>query len=262
MRVRFGECVLDSGHPGALPPGEARPPSSEGVPAARAPRGEPAARSLEAGASRQGLAGDVRFGNHDGRRGLRHPRPDRRGRERPQFHPHGPRLRLCLQRSGNEPDRSGDTGRSILFSRAGRPCHSARRRGQPSRHAVKTSPSTSATPPFHDITRGSPFTTSLRRWKTSRSKNGTFIGPSQITQPARLKDGDEIRLGEVFLTFRFVTTADSTKTVERPGPTGRRRLSGPGGQEGKAADKTRSRGRGRPSERNATAKGSRTTPAT
>ena len=47
-----------------------------------------------------------------------------------------------------------------------------------------------------------------------QSKNGTFVGASRITQPTRLDDGVEIRLGDVVLTFRLVTPAGSTETVE------------------------------------------------
>ena len=49
------------------------------------------------------------------------------------------------------------------------------------------------------------------------SKNGTFIGEARIAQPARLRDGDDIRLGEIRLTFRLVSAANSTETVKHPG---------------------------------------------
>ena len=51
------------------------------------------------------------------------------------------------------------------------------------------------------------------------SKNGTFVGALRITQPTRLRDGDEIRLGDIVLTFQLVDSAASTRTVkdQRPG---------------------------------------------
>ena len=41
------------------------------------------------------------------------------------------------------------------------------------------------------------------------SKNGTFVGGEPVRSPARLQDGDEIRLGSVLLRFR-VWSADGT----------------------------------------------------
>lgn len=46
------------------------------------------------------------------------------------------------------------------------------------------------------------------------SKNGTFVGASRISQPTVLTDGDEIRLGEVAMTFRLIAAGDSTETIE------------------------------------------------
>jgi len=44
------------------------------------------------------------------------------------------------------------------------------------------------------------------------SKNGTFIGERQITEPVRLSDGDRVRFGSLLLTFRLARSADATKT--------------------------------------------------
>ena len=44
------------------------------------------------------------------------------------------------------------------------------------------------------------------------SKNGTYLGEHKVTEPMVLKDGDEIRLGLLVLTFRIPREAQSTKT--------------------------------------------------
>lgn len=44
------------------------------------------------------------------------------------------------------------------------------------------------------------------------SKNGTFVGERQITEPVRLSDGDRIRFGSLLLTFRLARSADATQT--------------------------------------------------
>lgn len=46
-----------------------------------------------------------------------------------------------------------------------------------------------------------------------RSKNGTFIGDAPVAARQALKDGDEIRLGSVRLTFRSAAAGPSTRTV-------------------------------------------------
>ncbi|HVE66142.1 MAG TPA: FHA domain-containing protein [Thermoanaerobaculia bacterium] len=45
------------------------------------------------------------------------------------------------------------------------------------------------------------------------SKNGTFLAGKPVKKPARLSDGDEIKLGSVFLTFRTAASDESTDTV-------------------------------------------------
>lgn len=47
------------------------------------------------------------------------------------------------------------------------------------------------------------------------SKNGTYLGARKVTEPMALKDGDEIRLGLLVLTFRIPSEAQSTKTRSR-----------------------------------------------
>lgn len=44
------------------------------------------------------------------------------------------------------------------------------------------------------------------------SKNGTYLRGSTVTAPARLADGDEIRLGAVVITFRIPGPAELTET--------------------------------------------------
>ena len=48
------------------------------------------------------------------------------------------------------------------------------------------------------------------------SKNGTLLNGRRITSPVALADGDEIRLGLVFMTLRIVGGATSTKTAKCP----------------------------------------------
>jgi len=44
------------------------------------------------------------------------------------------------------------------------------------------------------------------------SKNGTFIGERRVSDPVRLADGDQVRLGSVLLTFRMAAPSDATST--------------------------------------------------
>jgi DNA-binding winged helix-turn-helix (wHTH) protein len=46
------------------------------------------------------------------------------------------------------------------------------------------------------------------------SKNGTFVGNEPVASARALKDGDEIRLGSVRLTFRATSAGPSTRTAE------------------------------------------------
>jgi DNA-binding winged helix-turn-helix (wHTH) protein len=45
------------------------------------------------------------------------------------------------------------------------------------------------------------------------SKNGTYLNGNPVLAPAELKDGDQIRLGSVLMTFRIPPPAGSTETV-------------------------------------------------
>jgi DNA-binding winged helix-turn-helix (wHTH) protein len=45
------------------------------------------------------------------------------------------------------------------------------------------------------------------------SKNGTYVKGQRVTAPARLADGDQIRLGSVVITFRIPPPAGSTETA-------------------------------------------------
>ena len=50
------------------------------------------------------------------------------------------------------------------------------------------------------------------------SKNGTFLRGQRVTRPEPLDDFDEIRLGQVRLLFRIVSTDESTTSVWPKGP--------------------------------------------
>jgi DNA-binding winged helix-turn-helix (wHTH) protein len=52
------------------------------------------------------------------------------------------------------------------------------------------------------------------------SKNGTYLGARQVTQPVPLRDGDQIRIGAYLITFRVAAPAASTASET---PYGRRR---------------------------------------
>ena len=45
------------------------------------------------------------------------------------------------------------------------------------------------------------------------SKNGTYVDGKPVTSACLLKDGDEIRIGPVALTFRLVTPTKATETM-------------------------------------------------
>ena len=45
------------------------------------------------------------------------------------------------------------------------------------------------------------------------SKNGTFLGGDRLRASSALEDGSQIRLGEISMTLRRITAADSTATV-------------------------------------------------
>jgi DNA-binding winged helix-turn-helix (wHTH) protein len=44
------------------------------------------------------------------------------------------------------------------------------------------------------------------------SKNGTFVGDSQVTSRMRLQDGDQVRLGSFLLIFRVAQAPEATAT--------------------------------------------------
>lgn len=46
------------------------------------------------------------------------------------------------------------------------------------------------------------------------SKNGTTLGNGQLHGPARLVDGDCVRIGSVLLVVRFANPAESTRTLD------------------------------------------------
>ena len=45
------------------------------------------------------------------------------------------------------------------------------------------------------------------------SKNGTWVNGARVDGPARLEDGDEVRLGTITLTFRNLKAPGSTVTA-------------------------------------------------
>ena len=45
------------------------------------------------------------------------------------------------------------------------------------------------------------------------SKNGTFVEDRRVTRPVTLKDGAQIRVGSVSLTFTVVSNSDETRTA-------------------------------------------------
>ncbi|MGH9202411.1 MAG: FHA domain-containing protein [Vicinamibacterales bacterium] len=48
------------------------------------------------------------------------------------------------------------------------------------------------------------------------SKNGTFVGKESVSNPMRLKDGDEVRTGSVVFRFRMTSPRGSTATWQQP----------------------------------------------
>jgi DNA-binding winged helix-turn-helix (wHTH) protein len=48
------------------------------------------------------------------------------------------------------------------------------------------------------------------------SKNGTCVGGKKIDSPVNLRDGDELQVGLVSLTFRVFSRKGSTKTASKP----------------------------------------------
>jgi len=47
------------------------------------------------------------------------------------------------------------------------------------------------------------------------SRNGTFLGDDRVQGPARLRDGDQVRIGGVAMTFRTLRPDESTCAEER-----------------------------------------------
>lgn len=45
------------------------------------------------------------------------------------------------------------------------------------------------------------------------SKNGTFLGESRLQASSTLEDGSQIRLGEISMTLRLIRAGDSTETL-------------------------------------------------
>ena len=54
------------------------------------------------------------------------------------------------------------------------------------------------------------------------SKNGTFVSGRKVDGPSALKDGDEIQVGSVFLTFQAAPESRSTATARRRSTASRR----------------------------------------
>lgn len=48
------------------------------------------------------------------------------------------------------------------------------------------------------------------------SKNGTWVGPVEVTGPTPVRSGDQIQLGSVIVTIYASANAMTTETVERP----------------------------------------------
>lgn len=48
------------------------------------------------------------------------------------------------------------------------------------------------------------------------SKNGTWVGPVEVSGPTPLRNGDAIRLGSLVVTIHALLGAMTTETVERP----------------------------------------------
>jgi DNA-binding winged helix-turn-helix (wHTH) protein len=48
------------------------------------------------------------------------------------------------------------------------------------------------------------------------SKNGTWVGPVEVSGPTPLRNGDAIRLGSLVVTVHALLDAMTTETVERP----------------------------------------------
>ena len=48
------------------------------------------------------------------------------------------------------------------------------------------------------------------------SKNGTWVGPVEVTGPTPLRNGDEIRLGSLVVTVYAAGNFVTTETIERP----------------------------------------------
>jgi len=44
------------------------------------------------------------------------------------------------------------------------------------------------------------------------SKNGTYVNDQLLTEPVRLTDGDQVRVGSLLFTFRFAGASTSTET--------------------------------------------------
>jgi hypothetical protein len=52
----------------------------------------------------------------------------------------------------------------------------------------------------------------------NNSMNGTYVGRARISGPTRLRDGDEIHLGSLALTFRMASPMKVTERVRPPDP--------------------------------------------
>jgi hypothetical protein len=52
----------------------------------------------------------------------------------------------------------------------------------------------------------------------NNSMNGTYVGRARISGPTRLRDGDEIHLGSLALTFRMASPMKETERVRPPEP--------------------------------------------
>ena len=212
MRVRFGDCVLDSGHAGALPRGRTRAPSPK------------AFRVLELllenrprAVSKDEIHEKVWPGTFVSEATLASAISD---------------IRAAIGEDGGIPASSGPSTASDTPSRGTRSPPSGRRPFS-ERVAISSSETgrSSSRPARMSWARETGVAIRINDHSISRrhariivggdsarledlgSKNGTFVGKTFIRSPRTLADGDQLRVGDVMMMFRLVSDADSTHTI-------------------------------------------------
>ncbi len=213
MRVVFGECEFDSGRRVLIRARAGHAAFPQSLPAPRVASRSATGGGRQEGAARSPVAGDVRLR-------CQPPQPDgggssrrRRYAEDGALHPDRPAVRLCLSRRcatglGRHQFRPGPSGaRLVLGSREWLLSEGSNLVGRDRDCPVRIDSTTVSRQHVRiELTNNGATAEDLG------SKNGTLVNGQRVATQIALKDGDQIQIGSVTLTYRIPDGLPSTVT--------------------------------------------------